>query len=324
MIIEKHDVGDPIVVTGHLRARDEVSLAFRLNGKLIQRTPDVGDTVKAGQTVARLDAAVERNTRNGAQADLIAAQAALDQSQAYEKRMSNLLTESAVSRNDYDLALRQLKTARAQVDAARAKLQSAEEELSYTDLKSEVTGVITQKGAEPGEVVQAGQMILLVARQSGRDAVFSMPAQVIRDGLALGQEVQVWLADNQTIKAAGKIREISPQADPITRNYQVKVELVSPPEGMFLGATVVGSLKLKADPLIEIPSTALTMLETRPAVWVVDARDRRVHSRNIEIARYTPDSVIVKDGLKSGERVVIAGVQELHEGQEVKLLGEQS
>lgn len=324
IVVERSDGGDPLVVTGHLRARDEVSLAFRLSGKLIERTLDVGNTVKAGQTVARLDAEIERNARNGAQADLIAAQAALEQSQAFERRMSSLVADGAVSRNDYDLALRQLKTAKAQVNAAQAKLESAEEQLGYTTLKSDATGVITKKGAEPGEVVQAGQMILMVAQRDGRDAVFSMPAQVIRNGLVLGQQVEVWLADNQEIKASGKIREISPQADPITRNYQVKVALVNPPSEMLLGATVVGRLKMQADPLIEIPSSSLTMAENKPAVWVIDSRDKRVHRREIKIARYTPDSVIVTDGLQPGERIVTAGVQELHEGQEVKVLGDPS
>jgi RND family efflux transporter MFP subunit len=322
IVVEKRDVGDPIVVTGNLRARDEVNLAFRLSGKLIQRTLDVGDKVKAGQTVARLDDQIERNARNAAQADLVAAQAAVEQSEAYEKRLRGLLLEKAVSRNDYEVALRQLKTAKAQVNAAQAKLKSTEEQLGYTDLKAEAAGVITKKGAEPGEVVQAGQMILMMARQSGRDAVFGIPAQVIRDGLSLRQEAEVWLADNHAIKATGKIREISPQADPTTKNHQIKVELVDPPTGMFLGATIVGRLKVQTDPLIEIPSPSLTMIENKPAVWVIDAKDMRVYRREIVVARYTQGSVIVSDGLQSGERVVTAGAQELHEGQTVKLLGD--
>ena len=322
IVVEKRDVGDPIVVTGTLRARDEVNLAFRLSGKLIQRTLDVGDKVKAGQTVARLDDQIERNARNAAQADLVAAQAAVEQSEAHEKRLRGLLMEKAVSRNDYEVALRQLKTTRAQANAAQAKLKSAEEQLGYTDLKAEAAGVITKKGAEPGEVVQAGQMILTMARQSGRDAVFGIPAQFIRDGLSLRQDAEVWLADNHTIRAAGKIREISPQADPTTKNHPIKVELVDPPSGMFLGATVIGRLKVQTDPLIEIPSPALTMIGDKPAVWVIDARDMRVQRREIAVARYTPGSVIVTEGLQSGERVVTAGVQELHEGQTVKLLGD--
>lgn len=322
VVVEKREVSDPKVASGHLRARDEINLAFRISGRIIQRKVGVGDKVQAGQTVALLDAEVERNARNSAQAEVAAARAALDQSEAFEKRQKQLLTERVISPNEYDVALRQLKTTKAQLDAAQAQLKSAEEHLSYTELKSDAAGVITEKGAEPGEVVPAGKMVLTVAQETGRDAVFDVPAQAIRDGLSLGAQGEVWLADHPEIKANGKVREISPQADPVTRNYQVKVELADPPAGMFLGATVLGRLKLKAESVIEIPSSALTMIENKPAVWVVDAKDQRVHRREITIARHAPDSVIVTDGLNSGERVVTAGVQTLHEGQVVKLLGD--
>jgi RND family efflux transporter MFP subunit len=323
VVVENRQVGDPAVGTGHLRARDEVNLAFRIGGRMIERKLGVGDRVEAGQVVAVLDSEVERNTRNSAQADVAGAQAAFDQSEAFERRQKNLLTEKVISPNEYDSALRQLKTAQAQLDAAQARLKSAEEELSYTELKSDAAGVITEKGAEVGEVVPAGKMILKVAQQSGRDGVFDVPAQAMRDGLAVGEKVEVWLADHPDIKATGQVREISPEADPVTRNYQVKVGLTDPPSGMFLGATLVGRVTLKSDSLIEIPSSALTMIEDKPAVWVVDAKDQRVKRRKVTIARYAPDSVIVTDGLESGERVVTAGVQQLHEGQAVKLLAAQ-
>ena len=111
-----------------------------------------------------------------------------------------------ISPNEYDTALRQLKTTKAQLDATEARLKSAEEQLSYTELKSDAAGVITEKGAE-GEVVPAGKMVLQVAQQSGRDAVFNVPAQAIRDGLSLGAEGEVWLADHPETKADGKVRE---------------------------------------------------------------------------------------------------------------------
>ena len=319
--VEKRQVTDPKVVSGHLRARNDVNLAFRISGRIVERKADVGDKVEAGQTVALLDAEVERNTRNSAEADVAAARASLDQSEAFERRQKQLLNEKVISPNEYDVALRQLKTTKAQLDAAEARLKSAEQQLSYTELKSDAAGVITDKGAEVGEVVPAGKMVLQVAQQSGRDGVFDVPAEAIRDGLAIGAEGEVWLADNPQIKTDGKVREISPQADPVTRNYQVKVELSDPPPGMFLGATILGRLKLGPDKVIEVPSSALTMTENKPAVWVVDPNEQRVHRREILIARYAPDSVIVTDGLNSGERVVTAGVQQLHEGQPVKLLG---
>jgi len=323
VVVEKRRVGDPAVGTGHLRARDEVNLAFRIAGRIIERRAGVGDRVEAGQLVAVLDSEVERNSRNSAKADVAAAQATLDQSVAFERRQKNLLNEKVISPNEYDSALRQLRTAQAQLDAAQARLKSAEEQLSYTELKSDAAGVITEKGAEVSEVVPAGKMILKVAQQSGRDGVFDVPAQALRDGLSVGEQVEVWLADHPDIKATGHLREISPEADPVTRNYQVKVGLNDPPPGMFLGATLVGKVILKSDSLIEIPSSALTMVDDKPAVWVVNAKDQRVQRRKIAVARYAPDSVIVTDGLESGERVVTAGVQQLHEGQAVKLLAAQ-
>ena len=96
IVVEKRQVGDPKVVSGHLRARDEVNLAFRIGGRIIQRKVGVGDMVQAGQTVALLDAEVERNTRNSAQADVAAARASLDQSEAFERRQKKLLAEGVI------------------------------------------------------------------------------------------------------------------------------------------------------------------------------------------------------------------------------------
>lgn len=324
IIIERREVGDPVILTGHLRARDEINLAFRLSGKLIERSVNVGDTVKAGQLVARLDDEMEQNLLRAAWAELAAAQAVLEQSEAHEKRFNELLKQGAKPKDEYEAALRQHKTAKAQVSTAQAKLKSASDQLGYTELRSEADGVITEKGAEPGEVVRVGQVILTLAREEGKDAVFGMPAQIIREGLGLKQEVKVWLADNPDIKVTGHIREISPQADPITRNYQVKVGLIDPPASMLLGTTVVGRLELRTAPVIEIPSSALTMYKEKPGVWVIDSKDKCVHLREIKLERYTPNSVIVIDGLKPGELVVTAGVQELHEGQVVNLLGDPS
>ncbi|MDD3020132.1 MAG: efflux RND transporter periplasmic adaptor subunit [Alphaproteobacteria bacterium] len=320
VVIERHDVGDPIILTGQLRARDEVSLGFRLSGKLIERPVNIGDFVKAGQTVAVLDSETEKNAKNAAQADYVAAQAVLEQASAAERRSKDLLRENAVSKAEYEAALRQLKTAQAQVDAAKAKLDSAKDQLGYTELKADADGVITAKGAEPGEVVRAGQMILLLARQDGRDAVFDMPAQVIRNGLSTQQDVDVWLADNSDIKTSGQIREVSPQADPATRTYQVKVGLKDVPSSMFLGSTIVGRLTLQAATQIQIPATALAMSQGKPAVWIVDEKGQTVHIRSVEVVQYTQDSVVIAEGLKTGERVVTAGVQALHEDQKVKLL----
>jgi multidrug efflux pump subunit AcrA (membrane-fusion protein) len=199
-------------------------------------------------------------------------------------------------------------------------LRSAQDQLSYTRLVADAAGTVTAKGAEPGEVVRAGQTIVQVARREGRDAVFDVPAQLIRIG-PRDPLIDIALTDDPRIRTTGRVREVAPQADPVTRTYQVKVGLTEPPAAMLLGATVTGSVRLAATAGVEIPASALTTSEGRPAVWVVDVARGTVAPRQVEVARYDPASVLVAQGLETGDVVVTAGAQVLHKGQKVRLLG---
>jgi RND family efflux transporter MFP subunit len=320
--VEKRTAGEPVALTGQVKAQDEVSLAFRIDGKLIERPVNVGDRVSAGQVVGKLDPQNEQNALRSAQADLAAAQAALTQAQGTEGRQRELLQKGFTTRAQYDQALQQLQTTQSQVESAQAKLRTAQDRLSYTELHADAPGAVTAKGAEPGEVVRAGQMVLQVARQGGRDAVFDVPGPLIRAGNP--GEVEVYLPENPNVRTTGRVREVSPQADPVTRTHQVKVGLTDPPPGMLLGATVVGRITLKGEPAIEIPATALTQANGKPAVWVVDKATGTVSLRPVEIARYDANSAIVSSGLQEGDIVVTAGVQALRPGQKVKLIGPQA
>jgi RND family efflux transporter MFP subunit len=180
-------------------------------------------------------------------------------------------------------------------------------------------GTVIATGAEAGEVVQAGQMVIRVARKDGRDAVFDVPAQLLRSAPS-DPLISVSLSDDPAVTAIGRVREVSPQADPVTRTFEVKVGLTDPPAAMRLGATVVGRMKLDTAPVIEIPATALTEFDRRPAVWVVDPSSLTVSLRNVEVARNDPATIAISQGLDSGEIVVTAGTQALHPGQKTRLL----
>jgi len=172
-------------------------------------------------------------------------------------------------------------------------------------------------------VVQAGQMIVRLARQGGRDAVFDVPAQLLRSA-PNDSEITVRLTDDPSVMATGRVREIAPQADPVTRTFEVKVGLSDPPEAMRLGATVAGSVKLESEPVISIPATALTEVNRQPAVWIVDPKNLTVSMRNVELLRHDPGTVVIAQGLDTGDIVVTAGIQALHPGQKVRLLGSAS
>jgi RND family efflux transporter MFP subunit len=162
-------------------------------------------------------------------------------------------------------------------------------------------------------------MIVNVARQGGRDAVFDVSEQLVRTG-PRDPVVQIALTNDPSVRATGRVREVSPQADPVTRTFQVKVGIIDPPPAMELGSTVTGSIKLPAPAGVEVPPGALTEADGRPAVWVVDPQSQTVSLRNVDVSRYDPAGVVISQGLDAGEIVVTAGVQTLHPGQKVRLL----
>jgi RND family efflux transporter MFP subunit len=163
-------------------------------------------------------------------------------------------------------------------------------------------------------------MIARLARKDGRDAVFDVPAQLLRSAPS-DPRITVSLTDDPAVSAPGRIREVAAQANPVTRTFEVKVGLTDPPPAMRLGATVVGRLQTDAVPIIDIPATALTKINQRPAVWIVDPSTKTVSIRNVDVLRFDQARVVVSQGLDTGEIVVTAGVQALHPGQKIRLLG---
>jgi membrane fusion protein, multidrug efflux system len=316
----QQDAGETVELTGHIQAEDQASMAFRIGGRMTDRFVNVGDQVKPGQELARLDPQNEVNALRSAQASLTAAQAQLTQAHAAFERQRTLLAQGHTPRAQFDLAEKALRTAQAQVDDGEVQVRIAADRVSYTVLQADAGGTITARGAEPGEVVQAGQMIVQLARQGGRDAVFDVPAQVLRSAPG-DPQVMIRLTDDPTVTTIGRVREVAPQADPVTRTFQVKVGLTDPPAAMRLGSTVNGTVQLDSDKVIAIPASALTELNRQPAVWIVDPSKLTVSLRNIELLRFDPGTVVVAHGLDKGDIVVTAGVQALHPGQTVRLLG---
>jgi len=318
--IEHGAAGEIVSLTGHIRPKDQASLAFRVDGQMIERPVNVGDILKQGQVVARLDPQIQDHALRSAEANLASLEAVLAQARLTFGRQQELLKNGWTPQSKFDEAQQKLLTAEAQVDSAKAQLRIAREQLSYTTLFADAPGVVTAKGAEPGEVVKAGQMIAQVARQGGRDAVFDLPEQLARNG-PKDPVVEIALSNDPQVKATGRLREVAPQADAATRTFQVKVGITDPPDAMKLGDTVVGRIRLPPPPGVELPASALTKAEGQPAVWIVDPQSKTVSLRNVEVLRYDPATVVVSRGLGPGDLVVTAGLQSLRPGQKVRLTG---
>jgi len=313
--------GEAVSLTGHVRARTEENLAFRIDGRMIARLVEVGQRVQKDQAIAQLDPQPERDALRAAQAKLAAAQAALHEASNNMERKQTLVQDGWATRVQFDAVQRAFLSAKADVDAAAAQLHNTEDQLGYTNLLADAAGAVIATGAEAGEVVRAGQTIITVAHDDGADAVFDVPATLIRQ-VSPDAIIGISLTDDPGVLTVGQVREVAPQADPVTRSYRVKVGLTERPDTMRLGATVSGQTRmLAAASGIELPATALTMADNKPAVWLGDPVSSEVSLRSVDLQRQDSSSIVVTGGLDGGELIVTAGVHALRPGQKVRLAG---
>lgn len=317
--IDQRAGGDTVTLTGTVQAQTEINQSFRIEGRLIERSVNVGDRVRPGQLIARLDPQNEESSLQASRAQLVAARAQQVDARNNFARMRDLVTENAVSRASFEQSEVQVKTADSAVEAAQSQMTLAENRLSYARLVSDVAGVVTVVGAEPGEVVAAGRMIVEVAKEGGRDAVFDFPAAV-KESMPANPDITVALTMEPKTTASGRVREVSPRADPVTGTFRVRVQLIDAPVAMRLGSTVTARMKRGATEGYVIPSSALVRSERQPAVWVVDPKASTVTTRPVDVKEYDPSMVVVASGLNPGDIVVTAGVQALRPGQKVRLL----
>jgi RND family efflux transporter MFP subunit len=317
MTIERQATGIVASLTGTLQAQAEVNESFRIGGRVIERTVDVGDQVRPGQVLARLDRLDEEANLQSARAQLAAAQAQAVEARFTYNRLRDLLAERAVSRALFEQAEATSRVTQSQVEAAQSLVDIAQNRLSYANLVSSLSGVVTARGAEPGEVVAAGRMIVQVARDGAVDAVFDVPTR-IKDMAPANPEILVALVSEPDVTARGRVREVSPRADPVTGTFAVRVQLMNPPPTMRLGSTVTGRMELASEPAIEIPASALIRAGGNPAVWVVDTKAGTVSVRDVGLQVNDAERVHVSRGLAPGDVIVTAGVQTLRPGQRVR------
>ena len=317
--VQLRDFDQTRALTGDIQSRLQSDLGFRVAGKVIARPVDVGTTVKQGDLLAQLDDQDQQNALKSAQADLVAAQAELTQTQVEAQRQRDLLAKGFTTKVRYDVAERNYRTARAHVDAANANVEIARDTLSYTILKADHDGIITAKGAEVGNVVAAGQMVVRLAQPGEKEAVFQVSGTRMQLASQI-KAVEIALVENSTVTAEGQVRYISPGVDPVTRTYTVKIALPNAPSGMRLGASVIGRVKLPGELAADLPSSALfATKENTPAVWVVDRAASTVSLKPVTVVQVDTGRAIVSGGLMADELVVVGGGQKLRPGQKVSI-----
>ena len=318
MLVTGGESGESATYTAEIRSRFETDLSFQVPGKVVRRDVDLGTTVATGQVLAQLEQTDTQLGVDAARGAVPAAQSDLDRSRSEEARFRDLLERGLTTRAQYQAQQTAVRSAEAKLAQATAELRLAQQKLGYTTLRSSQDGVVTRVQIEVGSVVAAGQRAISVARPSTLEAVFDVPdariGELQTNSTVVGSPVQ-----GEKKGWAGRVRDISPAADPVTRTDQVRTTIVDPPPSLRLGMTVSVTLpRVGGAPNVALPSAAIFQKDAKPAVWIV-TKDDTVELRAVRVERYDSGRAFIAEGLRTGERVVTAGVHRLAPGQKVKL-----
>ncbi|QDQ26422.1 efflux RND transporter periplasmic adaptor subunit [Chitinimonas arctica] len=295
--------------SGEVRARRESQLAFRLPGQVLERYVELGQSVKAGQALLRLDArdVVLQQATAKSQFD----KARMDFDRAQQLRAQGFVSQAQVDQ------------AKVVFDAAKSQFSLSANQGGYTLLKAERAGIVTALTAEVGQVVAAGTPVIKVAEDGEREVVVSVPESRVEElRKASDLSVVLWATPGKRYQA--KLREMAPDTDPITRTYAARITLQNPDEAVRLGMTANVLLPGEQGHAgFTLPLTAIYDQDGQPKVWVVDGKTSRVAARPVQLAGVRNDVVLVAGGLKAGETVVTAGAHLLHANQAVRLAASQ-
>ncbi len=309
--------------SGAARAAQEASLAFRVGGKVVEIRVDVGDEVKKGQVLARLDAHDYELDVKNLESNLESSRAAAKSSENSYQRAKGLYENNSISKDDLDAAEAQRNSDRAQVEAFEAQLEQSRNQLSYAELKAPFGGFVSNKSLEEFETVSAGQAVMSLIDPGSLKVKLGIPEGLIARVKA-GQEVAVTFESLPDRTFAGKVSEVDVALDGATGTYPVTVKLVETGAGIRPGmaAEVTFSFEFKGGPGIVVPTSAiLEDIQTGERyVWVY--RDGRVKKNKVETGTLVTEGIEIVSGLAGGEEVVTAGVTRIEEGQEVRLLSE--
>jgi multidrug efflux system membrane fusion protein len=304
---------------GDVRPRVESRLGFRVGGKITARKVDVGTVVKQGQVLMQLDPQDLQLAQAQANAGLRAAETNRDLAKAELKRYQELRDKNFVSQAVLDSKDSAFKASQAQVDSAQAAFHGQSNQAGYSSLISDIDGVVTAVDAEVGQVTAPGTPVVRVAKAGEKEIVIGIPEDKV-ETLRKVPDVTVRLWANPKEAIAGKIREISPIADALTRTYAVKVSIPHAGPDVKLGMTALVQFSSKTPvPVVRVPLTALFHEKSKTSVWVVEKGAVRLVP--VQIGGTSGNDIVIAGGVQAGQTVVTAGVNQLKNGQKVKILG---
>ncbi len=313
---------------GRAKATQEVNMSFRVSGPLIDFPVDVGDQVKKGDVVCRMDPRDFETVLGTAEGQLAQSQAILTRAQADFNRVTNIYKQDpgAISQVSIDGARQRRDSARAKVKSLQATVATAKDQYRYTWLRAPFDGVVVETYVENFETVVAKQPILRILDPSRIEFVISVPESLI-SFTPYVEEIKVTFDALPGIEIPATIKEVGREATQATRTYPVTLLMDQPADAEILpgmAGQAVGVARLPEQSKhvgMEIPATAVfSGSDKKSYVWIVNETSKTLSRREVEIGSLSRFGMRVNAGLTPGEWIVIKGVNSVQEGEEVRIL----
>lgn len=287
-------------VVGTVRSKLRAMVEAKISGRVLQYTATPGAMVKAGDLLARLE-------NQEIQAKVDQAKAMLDQAERDFARQKQLIASNATTRQDFDAA-------DARVKVATAGVSEAETMFGYAKVTAPFDGVITRKLADVGDLAMPGKPLLEIEAPTALRFEADLP-EAILDRITMGAKMQVKVASVSNPLDAS-VSEIAPVADPVSRTFQVKLDLPKA-DGLRTGQFGRVSVPVAEVKLLMVPKASVIKRGQMELVFV--AKDGKAALRLVKTGRVLNGSIEVLSGLEEGEQVVISDVAKLADGQPVTI-----
>lgn len=316
--IAKADTTRDLHYSGAVKARTEMNLGFRVGGKITERVANIGDRVKPGDLLARIDPTDYQLAVASAEANLAAAEKQVETARLTDQRAEQLYSRKFASEAQREQAALAYKQAASLRDAALSSLRQAKNQVGYAELRSDQSGIVTSINADTGQVVGTGTPVVAVAVDGEKEVQIAVPELEIGKFTA-GKPVKVRFWSDDRLVMDGKVREVAGSADAQSRTFSVRVSLPDDARVLLGMTATIEATVDSGQNFVSIPLSALAQQDGKQIVWVVDQADETVRARDIKVANFVDDGVQVVDGLEPGDLVVSAGTQFMAEKLKVKV-----
>lgn len=302
---------------GAVEPQVETEKSFRTAGRVTSVSVKAGDRIKKGEVLATVDPSALQLQVKAAEAQLQSAEAQLanvKSSVSRQDRLATLGVNSAAERED---AANNLAVAQSSLKSAQASLAKAESQMDYARIVADFDGVVLESKLFVGQYASPSSSVMTIAKPDLRDAVIDVPER-FADQFKSGDRFLIKDISGGETATEGLVREVSPNANDATATYRVRIAIKADVQAFRVGSLIEATYLERVAEELVVPQSSILREGDVTSVWRFDPSSKTIGRITVELGAERGNSVVVKAGLKTGDRIVAAGVHSLKDNETVE------